>query len=199
MNLSHLIHERFLLGRRVRVLSDRIAAVLPADAGVLDVGSGDGQIAKRVMDLRPDVAIRGIDVLVRPETAIPVEQFNGADFPFEDDSFDTVIFVDVLHHTNDVTGLLSEAARVARTSVVLKDHVRSGWAAQSTLRLMDRVGNERHGVDLPFNYLTGDEWTEAFASSGLEVESWQGSLGIYVWPASLLFDRRLHFVASLSV
>ena len=198
MRLSDTIHERFFRGRRARTLAERIADLIPRDAAVLDVGSGDGDIAGRIAALRADVTVQGIDVLKRPETAIPVTQYDGETFPFEEGSFDTVTIIDVLHHTLDAARLLKEAHRVARTSVVVKDHVLTGAAAYQTLRFMDRVGNERHGVSLPHTYLTYEGWETAFAAADLTVKSWDDDLGIYFWPATLAFDRKLHFTATLA-
>jgi SAM-dependent methyltransferase len=199
MSIADTIHERYLRGRRARVLSESIAGLIPRDARVLDVGSGDGEIAHRINLLRPDVTVEGIDVLVRPRTAIPVTEFDGDTFPFEAGTFDTITIVDVLHHTHNPVRILHEARRIARTSVVVKDHVLCGTGAGPTLRFMDRVGNERHGVVSPYNYLTYAEWESAFDEADLSLKSWEDDLGIYAWPATLLFDRKLHFTAALAV
>lgn len=199
LRLTEIIHERFLMGRRSRVLSGHIAGLLPGNASVLDIGCGDGDIARRIMGERPDISFRGIDVLIRPDTAIPVEQFDGSHFPFGDNTFDVVTFVDVLHHADDPTALLAEAARVARKTIVIKDHLRQGLLAGATLRLMDTVGNKRHGVALPYNYLTPIQWNEEFGAARLTVASWEDRLAIYPWPATLIFDRGLHFTATLTV
>ena len=105
----------------------------------------------------------GIDVLVRPETKIPVQPFDGQRIPFADGAFDAVSFVDVLHHTDDPIVLLREAVRVAKTAVVIKDHLADGVLARPTLRFMDWVGNAGHGVVLPYNYWTQPQWSRAFA------------------------------------
>lgn len=199
LKLTDIVHERFLMGRRSRVLSTRIAGLLPKYVSVLDVGCGDGDIASRIMGERPDISVQGIDVLVRPDTAIPVEHFDGSHFPFGDNTYDVVTFVDVLHHADDPAALLAEAARVARKAVVIKDHLRQGVLAGATLRFMDTVGNKRHGVALPYNYLTPMEWNEEFGGARLTVASWEERLAIYPWPATLIFDRRLHFTATLTV
>src|SRR5262249_30669359 len=149
-------------GRRVRVLRDHFAQLLPADARVLDVGSGDGLLASLIGQMRPDLHISGIDVLVREHTHILVETFDGQSMPYADGSFDAVMFVDVLHHVTDPLVLLREALRVSRSCLVIKDHTRDGILAGPTLRFMDRVGNERHGVVLPYNYWPKRKWLEAF-------------------------------------
>lgn len=197
MSLIERIHAGYVFGRRVRKLAEHLAALLPPDAQVLDVGCGDGSLAALIMQQRPDVHIKGIDVLIRPTTHIPVEAFDGRTMPADAGSFDIVMFVDVLHHMDDPLVLLREAVRVARKGIVLKDHTANGLFAFSTLRFMDKVGNARHGVVLPYNYWTRERWLEAFAALGLTVTTWKKNLGLYPWPASWIFGRSLHFVALL--
>jgi hypothetical protein len=95
--------------------------------------------------------------------------------------------------------LLREATRVARKSVVIKDHNLEGVLAEPTLRTMDWIGNARHGVSLPYNYWTKRRWLDAINELGLEIGFWKASLGLYPWPVTCLFDRSLHFVARLDV
>ena len=165
---------------------------------MLDLGCGDGQIALGLMALRPDLACEGVDVLVRPVTHIPVTRYDGVTLPFADKSFDYVTIVDVLHHTDDPALVLSEAARVARQGVVIKDHLREGLLAGPALRLMDWVGNRGHDVRLPYNYLDRAQWDTALCRCGLKRAKWTEKLGLYPAPLSWLFERQLHFVALMA-
>jgi SAM-dependent methyltransferase len=194
MGVVEAMHGRLVWDRRVEVLTEQISRRLPNGARVLDVGCGDGTIASEIMTRRPDVQITGIDVLVRPETKIEVTEFDGRTIPFGADSFDAVTFVDVLHHTDDATRLLTEAARVASSAVVIKDHLAHGFLAVPTLRAMDWVGNASHGVALPYNYWTQPQWDVAFAHSGLVVDDAITRLGLYAPPVSWACDRKLHVV-----
>ncbi|MBW2388412.1 MAG: class I SAM-dependent methyltransferase [Deltaproteobacteria bacterium] len=197
MNFAEQLHESYGLGRRVRVLSHHLEALLPVNGHILDVGCGDGTLDASLQTLRPDLRIEGIDVLVRPKAKIPVREFDGLVIPHPDDSFDCVVFVDVLHHSHDVIQLLREARRVSRGFIVIKDHRRNGFLAQQTLRFMDDVGNKRFGVNLPHHYWSQEQWDSAFSEVELDVVQWKQDLAIYPWPASLFFDRGLHFVAQL--
>lgn len=190
-------HSRAVFQRRIRVLSEHISVMLGTEGTVLDLGCGDGSLAKAVMDRKPRLTFRGIDVFVRPRTAIPVEIFDGATIPAASGSFDWVTIVDVLHHTDNPGHLVAEAARVARKGVVIKDHLRDGPFAHRTLRFMDWVGNKGHDVRLPYNYLSRQEWEAMFGQVGLKTQTWRENLALYPFPANLLFDRGLHFVASL--
>ncbi len=192
------LHAPLVFDRRTRVLSAHLAALLPQGASVLDVGCGDGTISAMIAAARPDITMRGVDVLLRPETRIPVELFDGTTLPCADDSYDAVMFVDVLHHTVDPMIMLREAARVARRQVLIKDHTMDGPFAGARLRFMDWVGNAPHGVVLPYNYWPERRWREAFATLGMTVTDWRTALGLYPFPASLVFERRLHMVAALT-
>jgi SAM-dependent methyltransferase len=198
MTLIERVHGNFVYNRRVERLCTHLSAVMPhGRARVLDIGCGDGLLSSMIMEARSDLEIVGIDVLIRPRTHIPVTEFDGRRIPFANDSVDGAMFVDVLHHTPDPMVLLREAARVARSAIVIKDHTANGFLAARTLRFMDEVGNARHGVALPFNYWTRERWMEAFETLGQRVAAWNDRLGLYPRPASWVFDRSLHFVARL--
>ena len=191
------LHQALVFERRAQVLAKRLSALMPAGASTLDVGCGDGTIASLILLQRPDISIKGIDVLVRAETKIRVDPFDGEHLPCGDKTFDVVSFIDVLHHTKNPAVLLKEAKRVARSIVVLKDHTMDGILAYQTLRFMDWVGNASHGVALPYNYWPEAKWRLTFEAVGLRIVQWQPKLGLYPFPISLIFERQLHFIATL--
>jgi SAM-dependent methyltransferase len=189
------IHEIHAGGRRLRLLSEALAPLMPPGARVLDVGCGDGRLAVRIQARRPDLALEGAEVKPRPGAAIAVTAFDGRTLPFPDGAFDVALAVDTLHHAEDPEALLRECARVA-PRVVLKDHLRDPWLARPTLRFMDWVGNRRHGVSVPDDYWRRRRWEDAFARAGLEVEVLR-TLSLFPPPLTWLFDRGLHFAAAL--
>lgn len=196
MSLIDRLHSP-VYDRRTTVLAAAISRQLPPAARVLDVGCGDGLISKQLATLRPDIAIEGIDILVRPHTHITVHQFDGQHIPAADQHYDVVLFVDMLHHTEDPGILLNEAGRVAKSCVVIKDHCRDGFLAGPTLRFMDWVGNARHDVVLPYNYWSERQWRTAFAERQWQIAEWVPRLALYPWWADLVFGRALHFLARL--
>jgi len=149
------------------------------------------------MTLRADIEIVGVDVLSREESLIPVQLFDGRHLSFETNAFDAVMMIDVLHHAADQEALLTEAARVARDALIIKDHIMAGSITRATLAFMDWVGNARHGVSLPYAYWTAEQWEREFTARSLRVVEFRPKLGLYPWPASLMFERRLHFIAKL--
>lgn len=192
-------HRALVFGRRARVLAEALAQLIPAEArSVLDIGCGDGTIASLIAERRSELVVEGVEVIPRPSCRVPCRGFDGANLPFPDRSFDVCLFVDVLHHTTDVRQLLQEAARVASTCVVVKDHLSESSFDHATLRAMDWVGNRPHGVTLTYNYQSRIQWQEHFAVCSLESAEFSTDLSLYPFPFSLLFGRRLHFIAQLT-
>lgn len=192
-----VLHNALVANRRVEILTRWFAQLLLPNARVLDVGCGDGAVSALLQSKRPDIRVRGIDVLARSQPHIPVDIFDGVHFPFEDSSFDVVMFSDVLHHTEEPSVLLKEARRVTTQHVLIKDHYRKGLAAGLRLRFMDWVGNARYGVALPYNYWAEKQWNGAWQKVGLLPEKLLVRLGLYPIPADWIFGADLHFIALL--
>jgi SAM-dependent methyltransferase len=188
------LHHTLVFQRRTRVLAELLAAQIPKGASVLDVGCGDGTIASRIAELRPDISIQGVEFLVRPGCKIECRSFDGLKLPYPNTSFDVCLFVDVLHHTQDPAILLREAVRVTRNFVLLKDHLDENFLDDITLRFMDWVGNRPHGVVLTYNYQSRKQWAVYFSLCGLKEENWNADVPLYPWPFSFVVGRGLHFI-----
>ena len=197
MNIAERAHEAYGGARRIRVIAEHFANLLPRDAKVLDVGCGSGQLDAGLLARRGDLTLCGIDVLAQPDASIPVEAYDGRTIPYPDESFDAVLFSDVLHHCEAPADVLAEAVRVARTCIAIKDHTLRGPLSRALLRFMDQVGNRRFGVSLPYNYWTEERWRRAFRDLELRCDAWIPKLGLYPVPIDWIFGRSLHFVALL--
>ena len=182
----------------MRVLADNIAQMIPDGAAtLLDIGCGDGTLARTIMNHRPGLVATGVEIRARPHTAIPVQEFDGRVLPFGDRSHDVVMLVDVLHHAAEPSLLIREAGRVARAAVMIKDHLTGAWLSHERLRLMDWVGNIGRGVPLRYAYWSPKQWHDAFRDAGLREVDRREHLGLYGPSLRWLFERRLHFVSRL--
>lgn len=197
MSLIGRGHSAVVHRRRTRTLAAALASLAPERGSLLDIGAGDGLLASALAEARPALEVRGVDVLVRSSTHIPVEPFDGHVLPYADRSFDASMLVDVLHHCDDPIEVLAEAVRVARSTILVKDHLSDARFAVARLRLMDAVGNRRHGVALPGNYRPSAWWTDAFQRLGVAPTVWQTRLHLYVPGADWIFGGSLHFLARL--
>jgi SAM-dependent methyltransferase len=190
-------HRTLVFDRRTRVLSEALAAQIPRQASVLDIGCGDGTIGSLIARLRPDIKVDGVEVMARPECKIPCQTFDGTTLPLADNSFDVCMLVDVLHHTEDARILLREASRVSRSFVLIKDHLDENFLDNWTLRFMDWVGNRPHGVRLTYNYQSRSQWSSHFSECGLQETSWTTQIPLYTRPIHLVAGRGLHFISLL--
>lgn len=196
--LLEKLHGQIILARRVRRLAESIAELLPENATAVDVGCGDGRITKLIGIQKPGTVLEGYDVWVRPESVIPVHAFDGLHLPLEDNAVDAVIISDVLHHTEVPIQVMREAYRVTRKFIIIKDHRLNRPYAELILRFMDWIGNRTRNIDLPYNYWPEEQWQAAWSEIGLQVDHYQTELGLYPWPANLVFESGLHFLVRLA-
>ena len=194
MTLLGRLHESYIHGRRIRRLAELLSKLIPSGCSFLDVGCGDGKLSRALLDKRPDLQIEGVDVLVRDQVWLPVKAFDGKRLPYPDARFDGVMLIDVLHHTDDPAPLLREALRVSRRWLIVKDHFLTGSAAGLRLRFMDYVGNSRFGVDLPYNYLSLQQWSDLRLELNLKVIAEVTDLRLYPGAIDRVFGTGLHFI-----
>ena len=102
-----------------------ILAQVPVGAErILDVGTGPGDVAARLMDLHPSAQVVGADVdprmvkVARKRHAeserLRFQVADAGDLPFEDGSFDLAWTSESFHHWNDQDAGLKEVLRVLR-------------------------------------------------------------------------------------
>lgn len=111
-------------GPPVDAVSEEILQFVVANVGerVLDVGCGIGPYVDRLCRLGKECI--GIDTNAEAIAAgralgRPLEVASAYELPFDDGSFDSVILVETLEHLPEPERALAEAARVARSTLVL--------------------------------------------------------------------------------
>lgn len=115
------------------VIADWIAARLPADARVLDVGGGDGYVVKLLLDRRPDICVTMTDVatdvgsFLGPAERARVTLLHGTDAGTLSGSFDAITLADVVHHVplaqrpGFLAMLADLAVRTGAQRIIVKD------------------------------------------------------------------------------
>lgn len=165
----------------------------------LDIGSGNGAMARRVETATEGGAlIQGIDLSTHRYCAKSgASTYNGTLLPFQDHAFDFALLIDVLHHTSNPLSLLSEASRVARHFVIVKDHAYEHRHEFMLLSFMDLIGNLGYGNSHHGAYKKETEWHELFQSCRLVPQKMIRELHIYPFPFSVAIRPELNFVALL--
>jgi SAM-dependent methyltransferase len=190
-------HRRIHLPRTRRVAAALVELVEGAGGGasVLDVGCGDGRIARAVADGLGASRVEGVDLRLPASVAVPARCYDGRILPFGDEAFDLVLLSDVLHHAAEPAALLREGLRVARRALVLKDHFCFGYLSGKVLTWMDRVGNASSGVEVTGRYLSPQEWVALVGAAGGRIAELRWPLRIHDLPWRVLTRSELQFAA----
>lgn len=198
MKISEIFHKYFIYDRRMSQLHNHILDIIDNFniSQILDIGAGDGKIDSLIMN-DSNVKITGIDVLVRNDTYIPVEKYDGYHINKPDNSVPTTMMIDVLHHTEKPELVLKEAVRVSKKYIIIKDHLLHGRISYAKLKAMDYVGNKHYGVDLPYNYMRSQVWAKMIKDNNLKLVYLKKDLNLYKGICHFLFDSNLHFIAVL--
>ncbi len=95
------------------------------EKSVLDVGCGDGFLLKKLLEKNKDVKVLGLDISPialekAKENGIECKLFDITErLPFENNSFESVLLLDVLEHMFQPKPVLKEAVRVASKYVYI--------------------------------------------------------------------------------
>ena len=172
-----------------------IASHLPGEGRLLDVGCGEGQVARVAAEMGMEVL--GIDpaltqvVVARERGGGPTyAQGSATDIAAEDESFDAVVACLVFEHIADVDAALSEVARVLRPGgrfLFLLNHPLlqtpgSGWIDDQILdppeqywRIgpylteADTIEEVEHGVFIRFYHRPLSRYLNSAYDSGLSL------------------------------
>jgi SAM-dependent methyltransferase len=188
-------HRSAIGAPRARRIARSFAEQIGRAESLLDVGCGDGRLARAVAGAVGASAVRGVDVKLQPETLIEVSKYDGRQLPFSSDQFEVVLLSDVLHHATEPTQLLAECLRVARRAVALKDHLQFGTVSRLVLLAMDHVGNAAPGVTVRGEYLSLSEWHARISAAGGRISSLRWPVLIHDLPWRLITRSQYQFTA----
>lgn len=198
LTIIKYLHSWTVSKKRIKILAAIIARNIPEQASVLDVGCGDGSLAKKILGLRKDITITGLEVLKQEQAKIDIKIFDGRIIPFTDKFFDCVLLIDVLHHTSNSEALLIEAGRVCKRNIIIKDHVAENKIACFVLKLMDWVGNRSYRVYLPYKYRSKRDWRGLWKSTSLKAREIPLDKSWYIFPLNLIFRNDYQIMVNLT-
>lgn len=127
-----------ILNTRSKTLFQRISPFLPIKGQVLDIGCGTGHNAREIRD-RTALDVYEADVENMKILPPPPIIFNGYDLPFENDSFQCVLLLFVLHYCKDIVSLLQEIRRVTSGALIVLQSTYVGIIGKATLQTRDWV------------------------------------------------------------
>jgi SAM-dependent methyltransferase len=151
--------------RTTALIRSVLASIAPIPDAV-DVGAGDGWLARTLIDEGLIGRCTPVDVARREGVVVEPVLYDGQRLPFTDASVGLAYAVDAAHHAADPEQFIGELARISRRWVLLKDHTYRTPLGRLALKVLDEVGNCRFGVGSPGNYQRGFEWFAGLHSRG---------------------------------
>ncbi len=132
-------------------------AVLPRNAKILDVGCGSGFAIEQSVKNRPDLEVYGVDVApnlidyaqkYRPRFNFVLAK--GEELPFDNETFDAILYLDVIEHLVNPGKSLDEARRALKPNgftvilVVLEGHPVFQIIWKIWLKMKGKVWHDAH-------------------------------------------------------
>ena len=116
-------------------------------------------------------------------SSLPLVRFDGTSLPFEDDTFDFALFIDVLHHAEDQKRILEDAMRVA-PRVIVSEPLHENVVERISANITDNLQFILYGMALACNHFRKRDLIQFFEFITKRIEF----LGEVSWrhPAFLL-------------
>lgn len=133
---------------------------------IIDIGAGTCNVAELLSEkgfLLQPVDVKNLSFVKNYQPII----FNGTTLPFLDNSFDSALLLDVLHHTSNPEQLLQEAKRVAN-SVLVMESVYNCIPQKVLFLIIDSFLNMEF-LNHPWNYRTDEQWQLLFRQLGFRI------------------------------
>lgn len=169
--ITDKVYQRLVWWTRMEILEN-----IPKAASVLDIGCGNGYLAKLVAEVKK-AKVTCCDVANHNTSNFPTILYDGKHLPFGDREFDIVILSYVLHHSEIPGELLKEASRVCRGKIIIyEDEVPliRNLAAKAHGRAYNFLYNQKGEV----NYYSPGEWEKMFKERNLVIGKKKEEWGI---------------------
>ena len=136
---------------------------------VLDLGGGNLVVADAVARAT-GARLFALDAIAFRRRPIPLALYGGGRAPFRDGAFDAVLVAFVFHHCADGgEAVLREAARLARSRVIVLEDAYDTAFERWSIRLLDPILNrlEDSRIPTPLRFRPTAAWIELFGRLGL--------------------------------
>ena len=125
-----------VMERRARELVEQVAAWLPAEGPILDLGSGTGHPSE-LMERELGLEVLPADVSDMHVVGLPPVLISEGRLPFETGRFSAALLFFMLAYPSDPAALLSEVARVTRGPIILVQSLHDGGFGYAWLRVRE--------------------------------------------------------------
>ena len=111
------------------------------------------------------------------QTNLDLILYDGEKMPFPNNSFDTVLLICVLHHTEKPEAVLKEAKRVSRNKIIILEDTYNSFFSKTVLCFWDVITNlssfliKPFGEKMSFNFKKVSQWQKIFDELSLKIIS----------------------------
>lgn len=179
MFIADLPIYKKLSSLRSKALASKVTAYLDDNTTIMDFGCGNMYTAKEIIRLKPGVKIVGIDIvedqnldLIKGEPALSFVQSSSQILPFEDETFDHVLALACLHHTDEPEKYVGELKRVIKPdgTIIIAEEMHTSlldkWYISGSDYLLNKL---KEDIPIPLNFRSHRHYVQVFKDLGLKV------------------------------
>jgi len=137
---------------------------------VLDIGTGNGKVAESVFNSGKKVEL--CDIIDYNKTSLPIKIYkDNSLLPFENNSFDCLLILTVLHHSKNPLFLLNETIRVTKKRIIILETVHLTEEERKVNSFFDWFNNRvlNDALPVPLNFKSPKEWKKIFEEHKLNL------------------------------
>ncbi len=173
--MKNLLHRILLPYNRLRVekISKKILPFINSGDRVLDLGAGNGLVAEYIKNHK-DIKMTLLEIHNgHNQTGLKMQYYDGIKVPFRNNSFDVVLLIYVLHHSENPDLTLLEASRTANKRIIIFEEITNSSIRYFTTSFWDVLVNlpwKVRIVDLLPRFRSEKRWKESFKKFNLVLE-----------------------------
>jgi len=161
MKIVEAIIEK-LYWKRTKLIGDAILPFINAGDSVLDFGCSTMAVSKYVSS-KKEISFTGLDTTDYDIKDAGFIRYDGGRLPFDDNQFDVVFALFVLHHTDDPVFYLDELIRVSKSRLVVCEDTYVNKIEEIINVVVDWILNYPFGGgDVAVNFKSVEEWKNLF-------------------------------------
>lgn len=152
--------------KKVKIKLARLLKFYNKNDTILDIGSGNCALNLQIKN--SGYEITGLDILNKSAfKEIKPVIYDGSKLPFDDNSFEIVQIITVLHHIKNPEEIIKEAKRVGRKVIIMEDIYESTFQKYITF-IADSINNWEF-IGHPHTNMTDEEWKNIFIKNHLNI------------------------------
>lgn len=155
---------------KAQIKVKRLRSFYTSTSRILDIGSGNGALCYLLEKENLDITALDVkDHSIFNEISPII--YNGKLLPFENDAFDIVQIITVLHHIKDPEKIVKEAKRVGKKIIIMED-IYDNWIQKWLTFIADSINNWEF-IGHPHSNKSDREWKAVFEKYALNLKATQ--------------------------